>query len=244
MSVSENSLAGYQLHLPSFEGPLDVLLQMIERERMEISEVSLVAITGGFIEYIAALSAPEPVLLARFLGVASRLLLLKSRALLPRKGVEAIDEEPDDLVAQLREYQCVKQIAMEFREREQAGMRSHARPLSPSSGPVNVVIVVPPVSHLRRALLRAAARMKSEPEVAQMRLQVTIGEMIGRLRREISMLRSVRFREFLGRSSREETVAAFVALLALWRQGEVQVQQERHFDEIWIEREPDARRAT
>ncbi|HAX25783.1 MAG TPA: hypothetical protein DCX80_12210, partial [Chloroflexi bacterium] len=86
-------LIGYQLRLPSYEGPLDVLLTLIERERMDISDLSLVSVTDGFIAYIEAMNNPPAVLLAEFVGIATRLLVLKSRAMLPRPAVT--DEEQD-----------------------------------------------------------------------------------------------------------------------------------------------------
>ncbi|MGH9174365.1 MAG: segregation and condensation protein A, partial [Vicinamibacterales bacterium] len=115
------TLAGYQLRLPSFEGPLDVLLGLIERERLEISDVSLVAVTDGFLGYIAQLDDAPPALLAEFAGVAARLLVLKSRALLPRPEVVEEEVDIDDLAEQLREYQRAKQAAESFRSIERAG---------------------------------------------------------------------------------------------------------------------------
>lgn len=229
-------LDGYQLHLPTFDGPLDVLLQMIERERLEISDVSLVAVTAGFLEYIEAMINPEPQLLVQFLGVASRLLLLKSRSLLPRRATDEASDEPDDLVGQLREYQRAKLIAGALREREQAGMRAHARPETAALGPINVVLIMPPVGDLRRALARAAGRVRAAPQVTQLRLQITIGEMIDRFRRRVAGGRAVSLSSVVVSGSRDEVVAGFIALLALWRRGEVDVAQPQAFGEIWIER--------
>lgn len=228
-------VADYQLHLPSFEGPLDVLLQLIERNRMEISDVSLVSITAGFIDHINAMVDPEPALLASFVAVASRLLVLKSRALLPRRTVEDLEDEPDDLAAQLREYQRIKTAAALLREREHAGLRSHARPPGAQPEPAVIVLSLPPVSHLRRSLLRAAARMRVEPELRQLRLQISIEQMIGRIRHEVARYRLVGFRAIVAAAPREELVAGFVALLAMWRRGEVRVEQSEHFAEIWIQ---------
>lgn len=238
MNVQQFGLAGYQLRLPMYEGPLDVLLQLIERDRLEVSNVSLVAITDGFLGYIAALRDPDPALLAQFLAVASRLLVLKSRALLPRPADEPEDDQADDLVRQLREYQQAKLAAAMFRERESAGLRSFPRPPSRANGSANLVLVVPPPSHLRRALLRAVARRRQEPEVTRLRVQVTIEEMVARIRRELEGLRVVSFRRIVGGATREELVAGFIALLALWRRGVVAVEQRQHFDDIWIERIP------
>ena len=77
------TLDAYQLRLPSFEGPLDVLLRLIERDQLAISEISLLAVFDQFMAHLDALEAAAPEAIAEFLMVAGRLSVLKSRALLP-----------------------------------------------------------------------------------------------------------------------------------------------------------------
>src|SRR3954471_22852810 len=95
------TLDGYQFRLPTFEGPLDVLLRLIERDQLAISEVSLIAVFDQFIAHLKTLEADAPEAVAEFVLMAGRLSLLKSRALLPRPVKQL--EEPDevDLVQQL-----------------------------------------------------------------------------------------------------------------------------------------------
>jgi segregation and condensation protein A len=229
------TLANYQLRLPSFEGPLDVLLSMIERERLEISDLSLVAVTEGFLSYIEGLDDAPPVLLAEFAGVAARLLVLKSRALLPRPEVVEAEPDVDDLAQQLREYQRAKQVAESFRVLETSGQRTFVRPPVTELPPPKIVLVPPPIGHLRRALLRTLARVRVEPEVAALRRVVTIGEMLDRLRHRLGRVRHrTRFHEIVGSTERDETVVGFIALLALWRRGEVHVEQEGLFSDIHV----------
>lgn len=233
--MSAPTLAGYQLRLPSFEGPLDVLLGLIEKERLEVSDLSLVAVTDGFIAYIEELRDPPPALLADFAGIAARLLVLKSRALLPRPPVVEPEPEVDDLAAQLREYQRAKRAAATLREKEAIAWRAWPRPASEAAGPVRVTLVAPPVIQLRRALLRAVARVREEPQVAAIRRVVSIGEMLDRLRGHLTRFRRPsRFRELFQPHDREETIAGFIALLALWRRGEVECRQDGLFDDIHI----------
>jgi segregation and condensation protein A len=229
------TLANYQLRLPLFEGPLDVLLGLIERERLKISDLSLVTVTDGFLAYIASLDDAPPALLAEFAGVAARLLVLKSRALLPRPEVVEPEPDLDDLAQQLRDYQRAKQAAQSFRELEQSGWRTFVRPPVTDLPPPRIVLVPPPVGHLRRALLRTLARVQVEPEVAALRKVVTIGEMLDRLRHRLTRIRHrERFHEMVGSRDRDETVVGFIALLALWRRGEVHVEQEGLFADIHV----------
>lgn len=228
-------LDGYQLRLPSFEGPLDVLLGLIERERLDISDLSLVAVTDGFLAYVDAMHDPPAALLADFAGIAARLLVLKSRAMLPKPASDDDEQEVDDLARQLREYQRMKNAAASLRASEEQGWRSFGRPPAATSMPSKIVLVAPPVAHLRRALMRSLARVKEEAEVAPLRRVISIGEMVSRIASRLSRLRQPRrFHDLVGSRDRDETIVGFIALLTLWRRGAVDVSQEGLFGDIHV----------
>src|SRR5919106_6719402 len=120
-----------------FEGPLDLLLHLIEREDLDITTVSLVQVTD---QYMAGLRTQDGIdlrALADFVAVGARLLLLKSRALLPRQAdqMNSDDEEVEalatDLTAQLEEYRAYKGVAFYLRELDAAGHRSFTRVAPP-----------------------------------------------------------------------------------------------------------------
>lgn len=226
-------LSGYQLQLAGFEGPLDVLLQLIERQRLEISELSLIAVTDGFLAYIEQLDRPPPRLLAEFAGIAARLLVLKSRALLPRATQNESEEEVDDLAGQLREYQRVKSLAAEMRRNEERGWRSYPPQNGTPERIVNVRLVVPALDQMRATFLRALARQPVVPDIAPIRPVLSIAEMARRIMSlAIRPGCRTRFASLVAGTTRHETVAAFVALLTLWSRREVSVEQARPFGEI------------
>jgi segregation and condensation protein A len=102
---------GYQVTLPVFEGPLDLLLHLIERQELDITAISLAQVTNQYLEYLGRVSERNPGNLADFLVVAAKLLLIKSRVLLPQPPVPLAPEEEDvgdDLVRQLMEYKRFK----------------------------------------------------------------------------------------------------------------------------------------
>jgi segregation and condensation protein A len=229
-------LESYQLRLPSFEGPLDVLLSLIEREQLEISDLSLMAVTEGFLRHIDEMEDPPPALLAEFLGVAARLLLLKSRALLPKPETEEAPDEVDDLAGQLREYQRARQLAANLHEYQMAHWRSYTPSAPPPARPTRVSFVLPPVATLGKAFLRALARQPVDPEQLSIRRVVTVAEMAARLHAAVLGFRGRRrFLDLVDRNDREEVVAGFIALLALWRRRQVEVTQTGLFGEIEVE---------
>src|SRR3990170_2755668 len=102
----------YEVRLPVFEGPLDLLLHLIEREELDITKVALAQVTDQYLAYLAMLKEVEVQVLTDFLVVAAKLLLIKSQALLPKPPPSVLDEEEEDigdeLARQLRVYKQFK----------------------------------------------------------------------------------------------------------------------------------------
>src|SRR5688572_8387511 len=116
------ALSGYQLRLPGFEGPLEVLLRLIDREQLAITDVSLIAVTDQFLAFVTAMGDASAETMAEFAAVAGRLVLLKSRSLLPRPPAVVDEAEPSDLVNQLAEYRALRAAAGELAERDRRGI--------------------------------------------------------------------------------------------------------------------------
>ena len=130
-----NDTINYTFQLEGFEGPLDLLLRLIERAELDITNIALAQVTDEYLGHVRAMQAPDPAALSSFLLIAARLLLIKSRALLPRPPVPSSTEQPDDaeqLVRQLQEYQRYKQAAGLLRSWEEQGRRSYGRVAAPA----------------------------------------------------------------------------------------------------------------
>ncbi|MGD2144818.1 MAG: segregation/condensation protein A, partial [Anaerolineae bacterium] len=112
----------YQIQLPTFEGPLDLLLRLIEREELDVTSVALAQVTDQYLERLAELERRQPRDLADFLVVAAKLVLIKSAALLPRPSRPDAPEDAEDvgqdLVHRLRLYKRFKEIAGLLHARE------------------------------------------------------------------------------------------------------------------------------
>src|ERR671910_244470 len=121
------TLDGYQFRLPTFEGPLDVLLRLIERDQLAINEISLLAVFDQFLAHLDGMEVDAPDAIAEFVMVAGRLSVLKSRALLPRPARPQEESEEVDLVRQLEAYRAVKAAAELLAVRQRTGSGAFAR---------------------------------------------------------------------------------------------------------------------
>lgn len=239
--------APYTIHLPGFDGPLALLLHLIEKNQLEITTISLVAVTDQFIQYIHSREHPPLPRMAEFVAMAARLLLIKSRSLLPRQPLK--DELPDEsdpledaenLRRHLIEYKRAREIARTLKAREVAGLQTFARPGRLANAEAMVVWTPPQVVGVsvqalalvfRRVL---AEKRLSEPERLPLPV-VTVAEKIA----EVEALLSARGRVSLvdvlrTADSRFVVVVTFLAVLELWHQARVEVRQDDLFGAIEI----------
>ena len=241
--------AAYTIHLPSFEGPLDLLLHLIERHQMEITTISLVAVTDQFLEYVRNWQneAPPMARMAEFITIGAKLLYIKSRTLLPQAPKEEEAQEADDAMAEaeelrrhLLEYKLAKEIARILREREAAGLMSFPRP-GQVIPPEEMLTWAPPklvgleVSALAAAFRRVLEeRKQSEPQEAPLPM-VKVSDKIAEIESGLAAYGRVDFEDLLrSASTRLAMVVTFLAVLELWHQERIQVVQEGLFAAILI----------
>jgi len=231
----------YTVRLPVFEGPLDLLLHLIERRELDITAVSLSAVTDQYLEYIGHLNEVEPRTLAEFLTVAAQLMLIKSRQLLPQPEPEDMPEEEDPaeaLARRLEEYRQFKQVASGLRDRESKGLRGYTRGIPPPSLPTRPRmegLAPADLAQTLQTLLAQRPRVASVNQVVRP-IRVTIGEKIDLLRSILTKQKSLRFHQLIRRSSsRQEVIATFLAMLAMIKSRHLIVRQERLFGDITLE---------
>lgn len=232
----------YQVTLPVFEGPLDLLLHLIEREELDITEVSLAQVTNQYIEYLAQLGERNPEHLADFLVVAAKLLLIKSRVLLPQPPRSSLAEEEDDgedLVRQLIEYKKFKDAARWLHDLEAQGLRSYIR-LAPTPHPERTVDLGDVTMDDLLAAVREALTIKPvAPSVNDTvsPITVTMSGQMALIERETARGRSVSFQRLMERAaSRLEVIVTLLALLEMVKQLQVRMRQNGAFGDILIVR--------
>lgn len=220
-----------EIHLPVFEGPLDLLLYLIERDDLDITAVSLVAVTDQYLGAIRKADGFEPQALAEFVSIGAKLIYLKSKALLPRtdEGAEAAVEDDEvgrELVDLLREYRRFSEITNILAERQEAGLRLYARLAAPPVLPPEPGLDGVTVDALYMIMVDVLSRMPAEPKAVIQRDAVTLTMQIGAFRDRLRQSGSFSFRKVIAACrSRVEIIVSFLAILELLKGGECEARQ-------------------
>jgi segregation and condensation protein A len=225
-----------EIATPVFEGPLELLLVLAEREEIDIFQVSLASLTEAYMAEIAALDERDPIEMAEFLWLAARLLLLKSFRLLP--GEEPEDEEADllgweeDVRTRLLEYRAYKEMAEKLMERAAADEPSYPAParqveVEGQEEPIQVAALL-------AAFQSVLARVPPRPLV-YVGTRWTVEDKLQVLHERLNAGGFELVEVILECQDRLEAVITFVAVLELLRRGEIRVRQERNFGRILVE---------
>jgi segregation and condensation protein A len=238
----ENTSTPYRVELPDFEGPLDLLLTLIEREELDITKIALARVTDQYLAYLEVLREINPDELTDFLIVAAKLILIKSQMLLPRPPPSVIEDEEEDvgdeLARQLLVYKQFKEIAGQLKGIEDRGRRNFVR-VATSTPNIKPKLIPGTMSlaELRQAALNALAIKPPEPDVDEVVSPevVTIGQQMTHIRQEITARGRVSFQTLLRQShSRLEVIVTLLAVLELIKRGLVKVEQADLFGDIVI----------
>lgn len=230
----------YQLHLPQFEGPLDVLLRLIERSQLAITDLSLMLVTEQFLVHVRGLDeSVPPQVIAEFTAVGARLTLLKSRSLLPRPPVAEVEEVPSDLTRQLAEYRQFKQMATTLSDRLAAGAGCFgpeaARVVWRDPTPARLAHYEPAM--LVRAIRRRLSVLPRPATLFRQRPAVTLPQMVGRIISCFQAGSRISFGQVLATcQNRSEAATAFLAMLVLHRRHIIATDQPELFGEIHLTR--------
>jgi len=224
----------------SFEGPLDLLLDLIEKRKLFISDIALAKVTDDFIAHVRQFEHMPMGESAHFILVASTLLLIKSKSLLPQLALTQ-EEQTDimDLETRLKIYKRIKDASKGIGEIFGGQMifgTSQSRPFTPVFAPA-------PDFSLEKALasLKDLVKRLPKPEAALPKITVrkimSIEEMIGDLTTRITSQLKLSFNQFTANHRHEKVnvIVSFLAMLELVKQGVVHASQSQHFADIEME---------
>lgn len=221
-----------------FQGPLDVLLSLIEKRKLHVSTVSLASVTDSYMEYMKGLENAAYKDIADFVLVAATLMLIKSLALLPSLQITPEEESSiHDLEDRLKEYQKIKDRARVLAARfgppaflPRGEIKAREVVFSPSKDLSG--------ESLKDALwgaLRAIPKKEIVPRAIISKV-MSLEEMVTRLASRVQESFSLRFNEFAsGASSRVEVIVSFLAMLELVRRGALLASQAEHFGDIELQ---------
>ena len=233
----------YSVQTPVYEGPLDLLLSLIERAELDITAVSLAMVTDQYLAYINGLEQVNADEISAFLVIAAKLLQIKSEALLPRPPEHRAEEDVGRaLVDQLRLYKRFKEIGAWLQVRQQANLRTYLRVAPPPKVEPRLDL-----SNLSLEKLVAAAEAALAKEAARKPLgmviappRITIREKIDLIAKTMREVEHATFHTLLTPgASRLEIVVTFLAMLELIKRYRIQADQEGLFDNIEIRRTDD-----
>jgi len=222
----------------SFEGPLELLLDLIEKRKLLINDISLAAVTDEYIAYVRELQENRLVETSHFVLTASTLLLIKSKSLLP--VLELTEEENQsvhDLEHRLKLYQLYRTRALALAQQFDV-CRLYERTHIPDTTPRFTPDRYTDLTMLQSALAEVIQRfpkMIKRPEVTARKI-ISLEEMIKRVEERVTRQFKLSFKDFVASTERAHVIVGFLAVLELVKQGSVMVEQEARFHDITIEK--------
>ncbi|KND50941.1 MAG: segregation and condensation protein A [Parcubacteria bacterium C7867-007] len=226
----------FTIQTSGHEGPLELILELIEKRKLQVNELSLSQVTDDFITYVRTHEAFPMEDASNFIGVAATLLLIKSRSLIPEIELSTDEEQDvDDLKRRLEQYE-------KAREASRALAQLFGRNVMVSAGEKAPEVMFAPsrdlnLETLQQALTTALTALEKEERLPEVRVKPTISleDMMDDLKRRVERAMTMSFKEFTGeKTERVEMIVSFLALLELVKQGHVETEQFGAFGDIRI----------
>jgi segregation and condensation protein A len=240
---SENDQTAYTIRTESFEGPFDLLMHLIKKNEIDIYNIPIAAITRQYLDYLDVMQELNLDIAGDFLVMASTLIHIKSRMLLPlsadeEAGEEEVEDPRAELVARLLEYQKYKDASIDLGQRELLGRDVFARSFAapelaealPEEEPLDVELF-----DLIEAFRRVLAAVPAETFHEVGAEGPSMADRINELLLLLQGMEAAGFEEmFIGSATREEVIVTFLAILELCRLKMVRLAQAQSFGKIWI----------
>lgn len=236
-----HQIGGYKVQTSVYEGPLDLLLNLIEHAELDITAISLATVTDQYLSYLHGLEQLMPDEISAFLVIAAKLVQIKSEALLPRPPErEPGEEDPGtELIDQLILYKHYKEIAGWLMERQENDLRTYLRVAPPPKVEAKLDLSNLTLEGLLAAAESAFAKGEGKKPLDAIIAapKVTIREKIEFITRTMKNIQHMAFSGLItDKSTRIEIVVTFLALLELIKRYHISAKQDELFGEIEFER--------
>lgn len=232
----------YEVHLSQFDGPLDLLLHLIEKAELDIKDIMVSQITAEYLAYMRGVDELDMDKASEFLTMAATLVYIKSRSLLPLPPKEDDEEEDPEvvLIRQLRDYKAFKEISAKLLEmREKNGGSYSKLPEEVILPPQEYEILSSDMNGLYEAFLTVLSKVQERtgrpPQEKVRNDAYTIREQLRSLRSALRRKSRISFGElFEGRFVKMEIIVTMMALMDMLKRNEVTVEQQKQYGEITI----------
>lgn len=228
----------FKIKTEIFEGPLDLLLNLIEKRKLFINDISISKVADDYIAYVKNLNKFPIGESANFILIASTLLLIKSISLLPNLSLTE-EEEHDikDLEIRLKLYQKIKELSLGIKMifGQSIIFAPLTRKINPVFSPDESVTLVNLLNSARE-VIRNLPKSESLPK-AVVKKVISLEEVIENLAERVKTGLNIKFRDFaqIGKEDKINIIVSFLAMLELVKQGLIEVMQENQFDDIQIQ---------
>ncbi len=228
----------FKVKVGEFEGPIEVLLGLIEDKRLHISQITLATVADDFIAHLQKLDQSHKNQIANFILVASTLMLIKSISLLPTIEVTPAEQvSMADLERRLKIYQRLKELSVHVKERfgrQVIFAREPSKEITPVFSPSAEIGPAGLVSSLR-AIIQNFPKVEVLPKVVVKKI-LSLEEVITDLGKRVQAALKMRFSDFVkDKKEKVNIIVSFLGMLELVKQGIVSVEQSGHFEDISIE---------
>jgi segregation and condensation protein A len=229
----------YKVKTHIFEGPLDTLLSLIEKRKLFINDISLAQVADDYIAYVKSLENFPIADSAHFILIASTLVLIKSKSLLPTLTLTEEEQHSiEDLEDRLKQYQKYKALSIHLRERFGINVEYLRLPSKEK-----IIVFTPDkntsISRINETIKSVISQIPKKELVpkAIVKKVISLEEMIENLTKRITENMKMSFKDFsgMGKAEKVEVIVSFLAMLELVKQGIIRVRQDRDFHDIEIE---------
>lgn len=233
----------YKFKINEFEGPLDLLLHLIKESEMDIMDIEIVKLTDQYLEYINDMEKLNLSIASEYLVLASELMYLKSKTLLPQKEEEEEQEyieTKENLINRLLEYKRYKEITNDFKQLEEERSNiytktpSNMKPYQSTSITLNDDITL---DDLVKAFSKYLERKRlEEPLTTKVTTkEISIEERRKSIKNILKLRKKVEFFELFEQFTKPYVVATFLSILEMAKEKELLITQENNFDKIYCE---------
>lgn len=231
-----------KLKLSAFEGPLDLLVHLIEKSELDIHQIFVSEITSQYLAYMEEIDMVDMEMASEFLAMAATLIYIKSRAVLPKPQPIPDENEIDPeekLIAQIRAYQQFKLLSKELEAMAQHAQEKYTRLpeeyiLPPQPIEIDAITLDQLIAAFSQALQKKQQNVNVIENIAVRRDAYTVELCVKNIQNALKNQKRISFRTFLEKAEKLEIIVSFMAILELLAMGEIHLTQENAFEEIII----------